>query len=166
MLYNGVEVQTIKLVLSGTESTGISSKQVLLNCIVYLTETYRESREFSYLEKAVWHMYAYLELGFSYADGEEVFPIQYFGKKVALNKSAIRKILGKWNPKLHSMKVSEAVNDILGNIKNKNTGTYIYHSGKIISKSDNENLWEKTFKLYIQEEAILYDVNKKEYYTF
>ncbi|WP_207717795.1 hypothetical protein, partial [Mediterraneibacter gnavus] len=54
----------------------------------------------------------------------------------------------------------------LGNIKNKNTGTYIYHSGKIISKSDNENLWEKTFKLYIQEEAILYDVNKKEYYTF
>lgn len=25
MLYNGVEVQTIKLVLSGTESTGISS---------------------------------------------------------------------------------------------------------------------------------------------
>ena len=30
MLYNGVEVQTIKLVLSGTESTGISSKQVLL----------------------------------------------------------------------------------------------------------------------------------------
>ena len=73
MLYNGVEVQTIKLVLSGTESTGISSKQVLLNCIVYLTETYRESREFSYLEKAVWHMYAYLELGFSYADGEEIF---------------------------------------------------------------------------------------------
>ena len=181
MLYNGVEVQTIKLVLSGTESTGISSKQVLLNCIVYLTEKYRESREFSYLEKAVWHMYAYLELGFSYADGEEifqtvldflcltreeVFPIQYFGKKVALNKSAIRKILGKWNPKLHSMKVSEAVNDILGNIKNKNTGTYIYHSGKIISKSDNENLWEKTFKLYIQEDAILYDVNKKEHYTF
>lgn len=51
MLYNGVEVQTIKLVLSGTESTGISSKQVLLNCIVYLTEKYRESREFSYLEK-------------------------------------------------------------------------------------------------------------------
>ena len=50
--------------------------------------------------------------------------------------------------------------------KNKNTGTYIYHSGKIISKSDNENLWEKTFKLYIQEDAILYDVNKKEYYTF
>ena len=74
---------------------------------------------------------------------EEVFPIQYFGKKVALNKSAIRKILGKWNPKLHSMKVSEAVNDILGNIKNKNTGTYIYHSGKIISKSDNENLLGK-----------------------
>ena len=52
MLYNGVEVQTIKLVLSGTESTGISSKQVLLNCIVYLTEKYRESREFSYLVSA------------------------------------------------------------------------------------------------------------------
>lgn len=73
MLYNGVEVQTIKLVLSGTESTGISSKQVLLNCIVYLTEKYRESREFSYLEKAVWHMYAYLELGFSMQTEKKFF---------------------------------------------------------------------------------------------
>ena len=73
MLYNGVEVQTIKLVLSGTESTGISSKQVLLNCIVYLTEKYRESREFSYLEKAVWHMYAYLEFGIFLMQTEKKF---------------------------------------------------------------------------------------------
>ena len=120
------------------------------------------------MKKAVWHMYAYLELGFSYADGEEifqtvldflcltreeVFPIQYFGKKVALNKSAIRKILGKWNPKLHSMKVSEAVNDILGNIKNKNTGTYIYHSGKIIKQKVTMRTYGKNIKLYIQEDA-------------
>ena len=170
MLYNGVEVQTIKLVLSGTESTGISSKQVLLNCIVYLTETYRKSQKFSYLEKAVWHIYAYLELGFSYADGEEifqtvldflcltreeVFPIQYFGKKVTLNKSAIRKILGKWNPKLHSMKVSEAVNDILWNIKIRIQGhTYI-----ILEKS----LAKVTMKIY-GKKHLNYTFKKKQFF--
>ena len=46
MLYNGVEVQTIKLVLSGTESTGISSKQVLIELYCLSNGEYREVESF------------------------------------------------------------------------------------------------------------------------
>lgn len=183
MFYDGVEVAGIKISVAGIETLGISSKQVLLKSIKYLCSDFEKSQEISYLNKAMWHIYAYMELGYPFRDGEElfhtildylhldkkdVFPDEkWLYKAMPLSKSAIRNILGKWSPNLHSMKITDAVEDIIKNITEKRSGVYAYYSGKVIAQDEDKTLWDKTFKLYIQsDEAVLYDVNRNRYYTF
>lgn len=183
MFYDGVEVAGIKMSVAGIESLGISSKQVLLKSIKHLCSDFEKFHEISYLKKAMWHIYAYMELGYPFQDGEEsfhtildylhldkkdVFPDEkWLYKAMPLSKSAIRNILGKWSPNLHSMKITDAVEDIIKNITEKSSGVYTYYSGKVIAQDEDKTLWDKTFKLYIQsDEAVLYDVNRNKYYTF
>lgn len=183
MFYDGVEVAGIKISVAGIETLGISSKQVLLKSIKYLCSDFEKSQEISYLNKAMWHIYAYMELGYPFQDGEEVFHTildylhldkkdvfpdeKWLYKAMPLSKSAIRNILGKWSPNLHSMKITDAVEDIIKNITEKRSGVYAYYSGKVIAQDEDKTLWDKTFKLYIQsDEAVLYDVNRNRYYTF
>ena len=99
-------------------------------------------------------------------DREELFPARrWIYKPVVLKKSTINQLLGKWNPKLQSMKIKEAVEDIIDKVQKGEKGTFLYHCGKIVRESEDEILWEKTFKLYIyEEEAILRDINKNKYY--
>ncbi|GAA0803340.1 hypothetical protein GCM10008910_36410 [Faecalicatena orotica] len=183
MFYDGVEVAGIKMSVAGIESLGISSKQVLLKSIKYLRSDFEKFQEAGYLKKAMWHIYAYMELGHPFCDVEEEFHIildylhlnkkdvfpdeKWLYKAMPLNKSVIRNILGKWSPNLHSMKIADAVQDIMKNITEKREGVYTYYSGKVLAQEGDKTLWDKTFKLYIQsDEAILYDVNSKKYYTF
>lgn len=181
MYYNEVEIEAIKLGVGGIEKVKKNSKEILIQSVVWLVERYDMTNDIRYLQKAVWHIYAYLELGYPYEsaedvfdevlqklnqDKEELFPAnKWFYKPIGLKKSNINQLLGKWNPKLQSMKIKEAVEDIINNVKDGKKGTYLYHCGKIIRESDDETLWEKTFKLYVYEdEAILRNINKNKYY--
>lgn len=183
MLYNSVEVEAIKLSVKDLEKKNISSKEVLLKSIVYLQKNYLLNEKKEYLEKAVWHIYAYLELGFLYEDGKELFEkiFNYMGIRIGdifpnkqwnseiviLNKTNIRNILGRWNPVLHSMKIEDVVRDILMKVLNKEVGEHLYYCGKIIEDTHDRILWEHTFKLYVDlSEAFLLDVNKNKYYMF
>lgn len=183
MFYDHVEVMGIKMAVAGIENVGISSKMVLLRSINYLLENYEIMQEAGFLEKATWHIYAYLELGFPYdsvdkemslllnylqMDKKDLFPEEKWScTRVLLNKSSIRELLGKWNPNMHSMKIADAVQDIIGKISRKEVGIYTYHSGKVIKQNDGQTLWENTFKLYVEsDEAIFYNVNRNKYYTF
>lgn len=183
MYYDKVEVAGIKMSVAGIEGLGISSKKVLLKSIDYLRREYERSQDILFLKKAIWHIYAYLELGFPYDYGADKFlyileylhiekKSLFLGKNwlytaVPLNKSVVRNILGKWNPHLRSMKINDAVNDIIKNISEKKIGVYTYYSGRVIEKSDEKTLWEKTFKLYIKaDEILLYDLSKNKYYVF
>ena len=75
--------------------------------------------------------------------------------------------MGKWNPVLHSMKISDVVSDIIGKVSGGIEGEYLYFCGKVLEQDGEKVLWEHTFKLYVRErEAILYDVNKNKYYVF
>ena len=98
---------------------------------------------------------------------EEIFsPIKYRYKKIPLTSTNIRNLLGRWNPRLHSMKINDAVQDIKDKVSNKKEGIYLYHSGKIIKQEGEKILWEQTYKLYVQnDEAIFHDINKNKYYT-
>lgn len=181
MYYNEIEVEAIKSGIGGIESVKKNSREILISSVAWLIEKYDTVSDKQYLEKAVWHIYAYLELGYPYESGrdvfdkvlqklgqsrEELFPAnQWFYKPMILKRSNINQLLGKWNPKLQSMKIKEAVEDIVNNVEDGRKGTFLYHCGKIIRESEGEMLWEKTFKLYVYEdEAILRDINKNKYY--
>lgn len=69
-------------------------------------------------------------------EAEEVFPeSRYFYRKLKLNKTNVRNLLGKWNSRLQSMKVEEVVSDIIEKVQEKKEGEYVYHSGKVIKET-------------------------------
>ena len=181
-LYNGIEVYILWMAVCNIESVGLSGQEVLLQSIIWLRERYEQTENKKYLEKAIQNIYAYLEQGYSYETGkkefqiildyfgmqeEEIFsPIKYRYKKIPLTSTNIRNLLGRWNPRLHSMKINDAVQDIKDKVSNKKEGIYLYHSGKIIKQEGEKILWEQTYKLYVQnDEAIFHDINKNKYYT-
>ena len=183
MFYDAVEVAAVKIAVSNVESLGIYSKDVLIKSIVWLRENYELSGKILYLEKAVWNIYAYLELGFSYDDGREefqkvatylhmdmerLFPSRRWQRqRILLNKTNVRNLLGRWNPVLHSMKISEVVTDILDKVSENKKGDYVYYCGKILEESENQKLWEHTFRLSVRkDEATFYDINRSKYYVF
>ena len=100
-------------------------------------------------------------------EAEEVFPeSRYFYRKLKLNKTNVRNLLGKWNSRLQSMKVEEVVSDIIEKVQEKKEGEYVYHSGKVIKETKEKTLWEHTFKLFVkQDEAVFYDINKNKHYV-
>lgn len=182
MIYNIVEVESIKLGVGNIESLGLSSKEVLKKSISWLRERYEVTEDIRYLQKAVWHIYAYLELGYPYESGEtefniilkylkmdieEVFPKKKWRcTKVPLTKVKISQLLGRWNPVLHSMRVGDVVEDIMDKVSNGEEGEYIYHCGKVIKQDADHILWEKTFKLYInEEETVFHNINENRYYV-
>ncbi len=182
MLYDEVEVAAIKLALYNVDVFGEAEKGILIKSITWLKEFYDKSGDDIYLQKAIWHIYAYLELGFPFESGteefqavlermgkeaEEVFPeSRYFYRKLKLNKTNVRNLLGKWNSRLQSMKVEEVVSDIIEKVQEKKEGEYVYHSGKVIKETKEKTLWEHTFKLFVkQDEAVFYDINKNKHYV-
>lgn len=176
-----MEVKSILIAVHNVESVGINSRDVLLNSIVWLRQEYERVQDEAYLKKAIWHIYAYLELGYPYEYGEEefgkileylkediedVFPGKKWRyKKIMLTKSNVSRLLGKWNSHLQSMKIDEAVSDIIDKVEKREVGKFVYHCGKLLEQEGESCLWENTFVLYVTEtEAIFHNKNKSRYY--
>ena len=173
MLYNTVQVEVIKLGICNIEGLGLSSKDILIRSVAWLREKYEMFHEELYLQKAVWHIYAYLDLGFPYEEGQKEFQKILSHLKLTveevfpLSKTNVRNLLGKWNPRMHSMKITDAVEDIITKVAGKEEGEYTYYCGKMLIQEGEEALWEHTFRLYIRkQEAIFYDVNRNRHYIF
>lgn len=179
--YNSVEVEVIKISLYNIESLGLSGKDILKQSVIWLRQKYETTGDTRYLDKAVWHIYAYLEMGYPYESmraefqtvldalgekEEDVFPERSWGsQKVPLKKMRINQLLGKWNRRLQSMKISDAVKDIMEKSLNRQIGEYTYHCGKVIRQDGENTLWENTCKLYVREDEIVFhNVNKGKYY--
>lgn len=182
MFYNKVQVKAIVLAVYNIDPLGLNSKDILLNSITWLCKQYESEGDEIYLEKAMWHIYAYLELGYPYESGVETFRtvLQYLHqdmetvfpkkdweyKKIALTKANVNQLLGKWNPYFQSMKIDAAILDIIEKVREKKYGEFTYHCGRIIEEDEEKTLWEKTFILRIGESgSILQDLNKNRYYV-
>lgn len=183
MIYNKVLIHSIILAVSHFGLDTLTSKEVLMGSIKWLYEKYEQDNNEEYLYKAINHAYAFLEMGYDYKCGkdsfepvvtalgmtmEDIFPAKKWKyKKLPLTKCNIRGLIGRWNPNLQSMKIDEVVNDIYDNIRYKRIGDYLYHSGKVFCRDNEDTLWDGTYWLYVREdENIFYHVNENRYYTF
>ena len=180
--YGKVEVEGIKLAVSRFyRSDALQCREILLESIRWLRERYGRLSEEEDLQKALCHMEAYGELGFSYDDvkdeAEEIFGLleadrevrkefrRHFCEKIVVNKTRVNRLLGRWNPARHSMRIGDAVEDIIRKVTEQEEGIFLYHCGRMIAGDGEDGLWEHTFRLQIQDgEAIFHDVNNNQYY--
>lgn len=177
---NRTDVEAVKLALKSVMRQNISVKETILGSIKFLWDCYRWSKDHRYLLAALASLQAYLELGFDYEDGREMFDqlmekletareIQFAGKYfpttiIQLNKTQIKKVIGPWNSsKYHTMPIGEMLEDIMEKVGHKEEGRYEYHSNL---QEGSEKL-DRVFELFVGEDAsYLHDVQKDKYYLF
>ncbi len=136
MKETNVEVEGIKLAVSMFRKTDPKRcREVLLESIRWLKDRYIRLGEKEDLQKALLHIQAYGDLGFPYQDVEtdllEIFDSlgakkevrkafrKLFCETIVINKSVINRLLGSWNPARQSMRIGDAVNDIIQKVTKK-----------------------------------------------
>lgn len=98
------------------------------------------------MKSASQYILAYLQLGFSYMDHQVLFdkvlqkadispeviaPLQLQNYKIALNKTQLRSIMGRWTASpYNSHTITAAVDDIISHVLKKETGSYHYYTAK------------------------------------
>ena len=87
------------------------------------------------------------------------------GKRIRLNKTQVRSMIGKWKPSRDSpMTIGELVDDIIRKVREHQTGRYIYeyHRTDISSEAGTE-----IYELVINDgESYFHDVKRFRFYTF
>lgn len=163
-----------KYVLSGLPSGSISSvtKDVV-------TECYRRHLSTSdpcvFLQTARDYILAYLDLGFSYLEHQELFDqvlsaCGYDGNQIAslhkintvvkLSKTQLQNILGKWSPSPNNSHTkAQAINEIIGLVTSGEKGIRHYYTAK------KDGSYSTLFYLQITDhDAIFHDVIQNKYY--
>lgn len=163
-----------KLVLSGLPSGSISS---MIEDVV--SECFHRSLAISdshlFLQSACDYILAYLDLGFSYLEHQELFDrvlsaggydedqIASFHKintVVKLNKAQLQNILGKWSPSPNNSHTkAQAIDEIIELVTSEEKGTRHYYTTK------KDGSYSTLFCLQIMDHtAIFHDVIQNKYY--
>lgn len=178
---NDNTIETIRLAIIDLEKQGFKTGKVLLDSIKWLYERYLITGDERYLQQSMKHMQVYLEEGNHYEDGsrifdyilevlkldkEEVLLNVYRGStEIKANKSQVRRMLGRWNPHIHSMSIKEVIDDIIDKVNKEKEGTYYYYSGRVLDKGNQETAKDK-YRLTIRRgEAQFWDMRRNLYYT-
>lgn len=166
-------VEAIKLAAGGVQYRSLSVKNTLIEAVEQLYVFYVNSSEKKYLEVSKLFIQAYLEMGFSYQEGEKVFDLilnelgecrqmecsnkKCVERKIKLNKSQVRSMIKRWpaSPK-QIMKIDEVVEDIIYKSKNKTMGIYYYEC--VVTKD--------VYELVINEnETFFHDLKRGIFFT-
>ena len=136
-------VEAIKLAAGSVQYKNLSIKQTFFLSVKQLYEYYINMNNVCYLETAILHIQAYLEMGFPYDEGKEIFDLViegtgstqelkfpnkfYAAKTIKLNKAQVRSMIRKWPPSSHQvMKIDEVVDDIISKVRKKENGIFYY----------------------------------------
>ncbi len=167
-------VEAIKLATGSVQYKNLSVKQTFFMSVKQLYEYYKNMDNACYLEIALLHIQAYLEMGFPYDEGREIFdPVIeetgstkeltfpnkfYVAKTIKLNRTQVRSMIRKWPPSPHqTMKIDEVVDDIISKVKGKENGIFYY---KCAATKD-------IYELVISEkETFFHDMQRGIFYTF
>lgn len=173
-------VASVKIAVMRLEYENLSAKKTLVESTELLRTFYCQTKNKGYLSAAVTRIQAYLELGFCYEDNQELFDAVlheagtsrqlqfpkrcYCSERVPLTRSQVRQLLGRWTGSRYStMKIQDAVDDIINKVSAEKLGKYEYHSNANPSGGGHDMVYE----LYIEkDDSYLYNVQTNRYYTF
>lgn len=173
-------VEAIKLAVGTTSYLGLSIHEVFEATVQRLYSYYQETKDKCYIETALLHIQAYMEMGFEYEDKAELFDhileelgtsrqlefpkAYYYSKKIKANKTQIRSMIVRWPASKVRMNINELVQDILDKVNNKKVGIYYYNSNPT---PDNGNDGDgDLYELVVSEKDIYFhDIKRRKYFT-
>ncbi len=169
------DIEIKKAVLSGLHRSHPLPKIIekILNNLMFLHET--QPNQTLFLETARQYILAYLQLGFSYLEHQELFDfilqkagtpaaeisnLRRLNPPVTANKSQIRSLIGRWpSSPNNSHSITTAIDDIIFHVKNNDYGSYQYYTAK------KEGLYTSRYELTITPDCtIFHDVLQNRYY--
>lgn len=154
-------------------------KKTLLLSIRCLKELYERTGNEHFLDVAEEELLAYMNMGFSMPQDLNIDYVMYnrniretaqkdkMGKKVPLNKTQVRSLIGKWMPsRLMPMTVSQVVEDIIRKVSEREVGNWQYTYRRSDSANDRI-LEEERYELVITEdECFFWDLKNFRFYIF
>lgn len=173
-------IEAIKLAVGTTSYVGLAISDVFEASVSRLYSYYLETKDKCYIETALLHIRAYVEMGFEYEDKAEVFDCvletlgtsrhlefpkaYYYSKKIKANKTQIRTMIKKWPASKERMNINDVVQDILDKVLNKKVGIYYYNSS---TTPNSENIGDgDLYELVISEkETYFHDIKRRKYFT-
>lgn len=171
---NQYYVEAIKLAAGSVQYKTLSVTDTLKSAISQLYEYYCYTKRENYLHVALLHIQAYMEMGFTYESGsdifdkilscldtckEEAFPQKFYtSKKVKVNKSQIKSMIRRWPASgKQNMRLDEVVEDIIHKVKSKKKGIFHYKC----------EVTRDIYELVINdEEMFFHDLVRGVFYTF
>lgn len=173
-------IEAIKLAVGTTSYIGFPISGIYEAAIERLKQYYEETKEDAYLEAALLHIRAYMEMGYDYDDKKELFDyvlshlgterriefpkLYYAPKRIKLTKGQVRTMIQKWPASKHRMAISDVVDDIINKVKNKEIGIHYYNSNPTPDKPGSTG---DLYELVIgEEESYFHDIKRRKYFTF
>lgn len=173
-----VKIEAIKIVLGTLPYVGISVEDAMKMIVSEFEYFYEISNSEKYLQCALLHIQAYLEMGFNYNEDfnkilnvlgierDDIFPKKFYTEKIKLNKSQVRSMLGKWKPG-NTMKIGEVVEDIINRVKFQREGIVYYKNDGTKKDLQNMDSEIEVYELVInKKETYFHDIKRKKYFTF
>ena len=175
-----LKIEAIKLSVVSTAYMGFCISEIYEETVKRLKQYYIETGEKAYLEAAVFHIHAYMEMGYKYEHKKELydyvleqlgidrmmeFPKSYVtGNKVRLNKTRVKNMISRWPVSQQRPNINEVVEDIICKVKNKERGVYYYDSNPTPNiQGTSGDLYE----LFVGDtEAVFHDIKRRRYFTF
>lgn len=162
--------KVIQILLDSLEKRGIAVQDILLEIIRELHDRYFTEKDCDSLIAAKEFIELYDELGLQRETHYDIFEkilkesafyddiknisTEHIVENVMVNKTQIRRLLGRWNPKSHSMPIEKVVEDIINKVNAKQMGSYGYWTEQRIGKERRKF----EYKLVInQNEIFFYD---------
>lgn len=179
MIYKKEEIAAIKIVLGSLEYQSISISVTMDYATDLFCQLFQNSKDKKFLNLAVMHIIAYLEMGFVYDEHKEyfdkVFNLLQIDRESVLpqtlyagnrsrktSRNEIRNMIHRWSSsKYHTKTKEEVIEDIMEKVKNRKIGIYCYHSNQNPNSAGMDDIYE----LVINEvEIYLRDVRKNKFH--
>lgn len=173
-------MEAIKLAVGSTSYLGLSISEVFEASVQRLYSYYQETEDKCYVETALLHIKAYVEMGFEYEDKAVLFDhvleelgmsrqlefpkAYYYSKKLKANKTQIRTMIKRWPASKFRINIDEVVQDILDKVKNREEGIYYYNSNPSPEKANGTD--GDLYELVVSEkEVVFHDIKRRKYFT-